>query len=305
MKVNDYLKPRLYEPLGIEGAVWETSPQGINTGGFGLNVKTEDIARLGQLYLNKGMWNGKRILSQAWVEEASASFGPNDRTDEDWHQGYGYQFWRCRHNAYRGDGAFGQYCVVLPDQDAVLAITSGVDDMQLTLDIAWEHLLPAFTAAPLPANAAARQALESKLAHLALLPPVGKPSSPLAAKISGKVYRFEPNPGKLESASFDFKADGCHFTIRDAAGLHHAVIPQGAWQEGGDLLFNGHPARVDSSGAWRSDVTFVMELRFVETPFYNTFICYFSGDKVNIDSRINVSFGPKNMPMLIGYANLM
>ncbi len=96
MTVLDYLKPRLFEPLGIEHPTWETSPQGITTGGFGLSIRTEDIARFGQLYLQKGKWNGKQLVPAAWVEAATArqtSNGSNPKSD--WDQGYGYQFWRC------------------------------------------------------------------------------------------------------------------------------------------------------------------------------------------------------------------
>ena len=73
-------------------------------------LPTEDIARFGQLYLQKGMWNGRRILPEGWVEEATAVQVSNGSPSEpsEWTQGYGYQFWRCRHGAYRGDGAFGQ-----------------------------------------------------------------------------------------------------------------------------------------------------------------------------------------------------
>ncbi|HEY2411543.1 MAG TPA: serine hydrolase, partial [Pirellulaceae bacterium] len=119
-KLIDYLRPRLFEPLGIENPTWESSPQGINTGGYGLSVRTEDIAKFGQLYLQKGTWHGKQLLPEEWVAKATArqtSNGSNPKSD--WDQGYGYQFWRCRHGAYRGDGAFGQFCVVLPEQDAV------------------------------------------------------------------------------------------------------------------------------------------------------------------------------------------
>ncbi len=138
LKVVDYLRPRLFEPLGIENPRWETWPQGINTGGWGLNINTEDIARFGQLYLQSGMWHGQRLVPAAWIEEATARQVSNgSNPDSDWEQGYGYQFWRCRHNAYRGDGAFGQYCLVMPDQDAVLAITSGVSDMQAVLNVIW------------------------------------------------------------------------------------------------------------------------------------------------------------------------
>ena len=106
--VLDYLQPRLFEPLGIEGAEWSTSPQGISTGGWGLFLKTEDIAKFGQLYLQKGQWNGKQLIPASWIEQATAKQVSNgsDPT-KDWDQGYGFQFWRCRHGAFRGDGAFG------------------------------------------------------------------------------------------------------------------------------------------------------------------------------------------------------
>ena len=98
--VLDYLRPRLFEPLGIEHPTWGTSPQGISLGGYGLSIRTEDIARFGQLYLQKGKWHGKQLVPEAWVEAATArqtSNGSNPKSD--WDQGYGYQFWRSRHGA--------------------------------------------------------------------------------------------------------------------------------------------------------------------------------------------------------------
>src|SRR5690606_20224063 len=131
----DYLRPRLFEPLGISGIDWETDPKGNNTGGWGLRLHTEDMAKFGQLFLQDGMWNGRRLLPAGWVADASTAHIQQEpqrpaeqRAVSDWHQGYCYQMWRCRHNAYRGDGAFGQYIVVMPDQDAVLAITSQTDN---------------------------------------------------------------------------------------------------------------------------------------------------------------------------------
>ena len=113
----DYLTPRLFAPLGIEGATWQSDDEGYNVGGWGLRIRTEDIARFGQLLLQRGMWDGRRLLPEWWVAEATALQTANGSDpDSDWDQGYGYQFWRCRHNAYRGDGAFGQYCIVMPDQ---------------------------------------------------------------------------------------------------------------------------------------------------------------------------------------------
>ena len=125
--VLDYLTPRLFQPLGIEGPTWESDPRGVNVGGWGLKVKTEDIARFGQLYLQKGKWQGKQLIPESWVAEATSKHIDNGTSPtSDWAQGYGYQFWRCKHGAFRGDGAFGQYCVVMPEQEAVLAITSTV-----------------------------------------------------------------------------------------------------------------------------------------------------------------------------------
>jgi CubicO group peptidase (beta-lactamase class C family) len=100
--------------------------------------------------------------------------------DSDWEQGYGYQFWRCRNGIYRGDGAFGQFCVVMPKQDAVVAITSGTRVLQGVLNLVWQHLLPAMQETPLAADAATGERLQTKLASLALVPPAGRPASPTA-----------------------------------------------------------------------------------------------------------------------------
>ena len=153
-KVIDYLYPRLFRPLGIVGATWEESLQGINAGGWGLYLKTEDLAKMGQLFLQKGKWNGKQIISEDWVNEAMtshiASLPAGVRRenlkvkpkDSDWLQGYGYQMWRCRHNGVRADGANGQYILILPDQNAVIAMTAHIGNMQAEIDLVWKYLLP-------------------------------------------------------------------------------------------------------------------------------------------------------------------
>src|SRR6185436_8431228 len=149
-KIIDYLTPRLFKPLGIVGMDWETDPSGINTGGWGFRIKTEDIARFAQLYLQKGKWNDQQIIPEEWVQEATTTKIDNAPYDtqakkdsSDWKQGYCYQFWRSRHNSFRGDGAFGQYALVLPEEDVVIAITSETMDMQGELNLVWKYLLPA------------------------------------------------------------------------------------------------------------------------------------------------------------------
>ncbi|MFN9509610.1 MAG: serine hydrolase domain-containing protein [Planctomycetota bacterium] len=143
--VVDYLQSRLFDPLGIQPPRWDTNPQGISLGGYGLFLKTEDIAKFGQLYLQNGKWEGKQLIPTTWVQQATSKQVSNgDNPSSDWNQGYGFQFWRCRHNAFRGDGKDGQFCVVLPDQDAVVVMTANTTNMQAQLSLVWVHLLDGF-----------------------------------------------------------------------------------------------------------------------------------------------------------------
>ncbi len=172
--VLDYLKPRLFDPLGIESPDWGATAEGYNFGGYGLFIRTEDIAKFGLLYLQKGQWHGKQLLPEKWVAEATSKQvdnrkAPSGKTS-DWQQGYGFQFWRCQHNAYRGDGRDGQICLVLPEQDAVIAITAHTGQMQSELNLVWDKLLPAFRADPLPANAAEHEKLKQAAANLSAHP---------------------------------------------------------------------------------------------------------------------------------------
>jgi CubicO group peptidase (beta-lactamase class C family) len=301
MNVLEYLQPRLFEPLGIENPTWQNCPRGINVGGWGLSIKTEDIAQFGQLYLQKGLWHGQRILPEAWVNMASSRQVSNGNSpDSDWEQGYGFQFWRCRHGAYRGDGAFGQYCVVMPDQDAVLAITSGIQDMQVVLNLVWAHLLPAMRSAPLPEDSAAHGQLDRTLASLALTPQDGQPTSALAASVSGNIYALEPNQQGLATISFDFSQAPSVITARDSYGEHRIACGSGAWASGTTRLSSGNPQSIAASGAWLAADVYAVQLYYTETPFCYMFTCRFAGDQLTIDMRTNVAFGPTELPQLVG-----
>ena len=315
-----YLKPRLFDPLGIEGADWEVDPNGINTGGWGLRVRTEDIAKFGQLYLQKGIWNGKRLITESWIADATSVqiMQPGDdskRDASDWLQGYGYQFWRCRHDAYRGDGAFGQYCIVLPKEDAVIAITSETSNMQAILNAVWEHVLPALQGAGLSTDKTASEPLTRKLKNLALLPPVMESTSPIAAKISGNTYSLTENSLKAKAISLTFGKDGCIFELRDDRASHQVTCGINRWVEG-DTTFSTQPVklvntpvpgetstRVASNGTWSDANTFVMTWRFIETAHYDTVTCRFGTDAVAVEfanslSKINKTKDPR--PVLEG-----
>lgn len=165
--VRDYLNSRLFQPLGIETPTWNESPNGISIGGYGLYLRTEDIAKFGQLFLQQGIWQEKQIVPSDWVKMATSkqvSNGTNPNSD--WNQGYGFQFWRCRHNAIRGDGMAGQFCILLPDHNAVVVMTANTRDMGAELNLVWDKLLPAFHDDPLPENSADQTKLKAVSANL-------------------------------------------------------------------------------------------------------------------------------------------
>ena len=157
-KVVDYLEPRLWKPLGIEKPYWQDSPDGINCGGWGLFLKTEDMARMGLCLLQGGKFAGKQVIPAEWVSQMSARQVDSapagltsiqveerglDKESNEWIQGYGYQMWRCRKGAFRADGAAGQYILVFPDKDAVIITTAQIDNMPEELHLIREHIEPA------------------------------------------------------------------------------------------------------------------------------------------------------------------
>lgn len=294
-----YLGPRLFEPLGITDPRWEASPQGISMGGFGLSIRTEDIARFGQLYLRKGEWQKRQLVPAAWVETAStrhASNGSNPASD--WEQGYGYQFWRSRHG-YRGDGAHGQFCLVLPQYDAVIAFTSGTRDMGSVMNLTWEMLLPMFKPAALPADAAAHKKLTAKLASLSLRPQTmtstGSVSTTAAksAAAAGTRYAFPTNPQSIESIALEAAdANGrVTLTMRVAGADQKIEASPDAWTKQ-TVPLRGAPDPIATSGAWSADDTYKLSIVRYQTPFTAQYTLRFAADQLTLDIEPNV--GPPN-----------
>ena len=309
--VRDYLTPRLFEPLGIARPTWSTSPEGISAGAYGLNVRTEDIAKLGQLYLQHGVWNGKQLLPAGWADTATARQTSNGSIPtSDWDQGYGFQFWRSRHG-YRGDGAFGQYMLVLPEQDAVVAITSGVRDMQSVMTLVWNMLLPAMQASPLADDSASLGALHGRLAHLSVHAPRGRTTSPLAAAVSRRWYDIPENDRGVRAVSLDLTARAPALVVRTASGEQRTPLGLGTWLRSDSGYTNGiermlavpTPAPVALSGAWTADTVFTVKLVAPETPFYSMLEFRFSGakgERLTLASEYNVSFGGPQPVVLMG-----
>ena len=239
MKMMDYLQKNMFDQIGITKAWTTCSPQGIPCGGWGMNMTTRELARFGQLYLNRGDWDGKRVLSSDWVSLATTrqtwsgwqNVGVKALGEgTDWEQGYGFQFWRCRHGAYRADGAGGQYTVVIPEKDMVVSAHAGLGDFPKELDLIWDNLLPVLKDAPLAENPSAQKKLADRLAKLAI-----KPVEFARARKWTTPFEFSlrENARGFKSVRFDPKdGGGCICTLVTRAGEQKFPAGTGEWQKG-------------------------------------------------------------------------
>ncbi|PWJ49056.1 CubicO group peptidase, beta-lactamase class C family [Quadrisphaera granulorum] len=286
----DHLHSRVFEPLGVTGTEcfgWQQHPAGRDLGFTGLHATTDAVAALGVLLLQRGRWGGEQLLPAAWVDEASRAHLPTPHQPEvDWRQGYGFQLWRQRHG-YRGDGAFGQFMLVLPEHDAVVAITSDTPDMQAVLDAVWTHLLPALDddeRARSASSADADDELAQRLVALALPPADGaaEPSDELAwdGLLLTPSALLQPGDAALSDVRVERRAsgwwlvvqesavpEGWRFEVPVAAGewrLHDAPVPEDLGRTGGGVV----PLAV--SGGWVRAVggteSLQVEVRFLQTP---------------------------------------
>jgi CubicO group peptidase (beta-lactamase class C family) len=297
--VLDYLRPRLFEPLGISDPAWDASAQGVTMGGFGLSVRTEDIARFGLLYLQKGRWQGRQLLPAAWVDEATARQVSNGSSpSSDWEQGYGYQFWRSRHGFYRGDGAHGQFCLVLPQHDTVIAITAGTRDMGAVMNLAWDRLVPALRPGTLPPDPAGHAALTARLSSLALPAQAATATAPRVAALAGRQFVFGTDARALQALAIDRldPAGVATLTFRIDGTDHQLSASPGTWQSSTmPAPENGKPEPVAASGAWTAPDTYTLQVVRSRTPFVMTFRLRFAGDQLTIDAEQNVGGGDRRM----------
>ena len=302
-KILDYLTPRLFKPLGIQGMDWETDPSGINVGGWGLRLKTEDIAKFAQLYLQKGKWNGQQILPEDWVTEATtfkidnAPYDTQAKKDSsDWKQGYCYQFWRSRYNSYRGDGAFGQYALILPEQDVVIAITSETQDMQGELNLVWKYLLPAMEVDSSTLDKNDAVILKKRLMQLKLPLPPKSDSVFKIPSVSGKRFKIEPNEKNIERISFGTTGDVIKLTLKTNSSSYLLNFGNGRWVEGKTTLLGpslvaaakGHfeglpPSQIAGTYRWKGPKTLEMRLRYIDSPHTQIMTFYFDQNKLSVD----------------------
>lgn len=287
MNVFDYLKLRIFDKIGFSDTIWwEKSPEGINNCFNGLNATAEDFTKLGLLYLNDGVWSGERLLSHEWVQKAQALQIDNSNNDENRHVGdkqgfgpfsddykcgYGYLFWHCVHEgAYRGDGIYGQLCIIMPKENMVVSVLAGHDDPGKILEAVWKHLVPAVDR---PAGSITDEAAAAYLKKLHLEIPQGERLNEAAVLHSGTTYRFAQNGLGLETLRLDFGKEN-FLTITTKDGMLCTPIGYGEWincKTGYDperfgcdnQFFYDH---VGCCGAWQGD-SFMLRLAFTRTPF--------------------------------------
>ena len=306
----DYLRPRLLDPLEIVDATWSTDAQGVAHGGFGLSITTESIARFGQLYLQQGMWEGEQLLPAEWVAQATARQTSNGSNPEgDWDQGYGYQFWRSRHG-YRGDGAGGQFAIVLPEQNAVVATTSGTSQMGDIMSIVWDRLVPAMQDEPLDDNPAEAERLREQLSNLSIRVPAADPTADSNQEWLGRSWQFEDNDLEINALALENRDGQTIVVITTPTGDHEIAIGSGAWAAGRTGLFpgaagvllgddQGEGHRMAAAGAWTGTDEFTFRLAYTETPRVATLSLQFSEESLAFEVDQIGGFAPR-VPTLTG-----
>ncbi len=307
-RLHDYLRPRLFQPLGIEDETWDVGPDGINPGGNGLTAKTVDLLKLGVLHAQHGKWEGRQILPAWWVAESTRAHGGADSE-------YGYH-WHIRpKEAYSALGIFTQAAIVFPASGTTLCITGAIDGSKRLFPHVDAHLRAAVHDALSqddPLAAAGRDALLSTRldSWRAPRPLPGSPSSPIASAIGGKVYAIEPNEQGILTMQLTFGDGRCDILVNDGEGSHAVSAGLSGWIEGtttmpGRELHHGYElsgAVVVAGAGWQDDDTLAMEWIFAETAFRDTVTLRFDGDHLTFSRRVNINSAARSLPDLRGTA---
>ena len=220
MSALDYLDLKLFRYMGIRDVYWDRTADGTIQGGTGFHASCDDAAKLGLLYLNRGVWNGRRLLSEEWIDEASAIHSDNAPHEwVDWRSGYGYQFWTCSRGGYRGDGAFGQYCFILPDHGIVAAALCEAKNLQHAVDIVHEMALELFNGHG-----------EGDIVHMAetfyAMPKTDVPAFP-----TPRYFQMEKNPYGITTVKLDTEGDRFVFAVSDGLSLTNIRCGNGCWMK--------------------------------------------------------------------------
>ncbi|MBE1443076.1 serine hydrolase domain-containing protein [Paenibacillus sp. OAS669] len=292
----DFLMPRLFEPLGIPQPVWEACPAGVTAGGMGLSIGTEGIASFGQMLLDKGMYGGRRIVSEAYMELATREQSDNrqDTAHADSSQGYGYQFFLCREGCYRGGGAFGQLCFVAPKRRIVIAATSsltGSAELQSLLDLVYDHLIPSADDGSDSCFDGKKQ-LQQKLAAMSETMHTHPITGLRVQAIGHRSYRTTPNPQRIRLVHLHMEGSGFELQIDYEDNQNKRL----------QLDFD-RPVRFEErfvkdlslhlqeviGFAGLDEEGIVLTLYYIETPYVVTYRIRLSGSQLELAYTMNVS----------------
>ncbi len=275
-RLSEYLRPRLLDPLGIGDVGWQCRPAEQEMGFSGLFARTEDVAKLGQLYLQRGRWGERQLIPERYVEVATSRQIETPAMENiDWQQGYGYQFWMSRHG-YRGDGAFGQFCLVLPEQDAVVAMTGGTEEMQSVLDHVWDHLLPGLGS--VSPEEGALPDLEARLRGLHLPTRRARPDPARWEDWTTAPFSVapatDPTTGAvLTSVAVTRADDRLVLTISEPDNTVTFPVANGEWLVSEPRDAHGEVVPVAASGGWADEQALIVEVIFLETPHRMDILC--------------------------------
>jgi CubicO group peptidase (beta-lactamase class C family) len=322
----DYLRPRIFDPLSIHGIDWDKNPQGINLGMIGLRLRTEDLAKFGQLLIQNGKWNNRQLIPETWVKEATSfkieSNDPSNKTPKDkndWAQGYCYQMWRGRNNSVRLDGMAGQFVILFPDKDAIVVLTANARNTQEELNLVHNYLFPSIKSAKaIPSDPASYNEVQKKQSALCLKPQVSQVSgSEVVKKISGKEFILQDNDYQIQSVYFTFSSNACSFAIKRNNQISVIKTGFGDWKitnsKSASLLAPPRnlstksidakyavlqpSIKVGTSYSWTDSSTLEITARFVEESLGSqVIVCKFS----EINGSMGVTIGPKSAPLQMG-----
>lgn len=311
----NYLRPRLFNKLGITDCEWARLPDGVVQGGSGFELRLEDFATIGQLLLQEGVWKGERLLPLWWVKQATScqtAFGKvldpvlayhigggekgggrMANAADDWEQGYGYQLWMGTHETFRLCGAFGQVTIIMPSEDIVFSTQCGAGGANyLVVKAFYDTILPGLTKEAVPENASAQAALKAKEKALTL----SYAQATNAVKAAKGVYVATAAKNPIGIVSCKFDADKLAFTLVNGFGEQTFTIGEKGWTRGLlkleenacpetlSMLPNGAQP-LAARGAWTADGVFKFDVRFLRGPFGFKAMLTMKDGKMKVDVK--------------------
>lgn len=317
MSVIEYLTPRLFEPLGIDVPFWEHDIDGIEAGGWGLFLKTEDVAKFTLCYQQKGMFNGRQVIPADWVHKSQKVQALNDSVNKtpDSQSGYGYCFWRCAGtNGYRADGMFSQFGIVAKDYDACFILTASEIDEQKTRDCIWRHFpkcLIEIDGEEAPEEKPALAPLDEDLPEMQrstledwlngkmmkfqknlVLSTAGFPISMLPIPI---VYMSGDRAGGITNVVFNFQKDTCTMTWDEGDEHNTIVCGMDGKARKSPIKLAGMPFTANSTAAWTSQNELTVHMRPLQAVCQRII-------KFTFDDEDEVTFYPSSKPPITALA---